>query len=236
MYYKILEFFVVSALLTNHAQASESCPAPGAYAAVDLSMPVDQPFLDKLKSLQVSTVIRYYDHVNETISGKTLLPAETELLARNGFDVAVVFQHHNNQIASFTIARGNADSRRSLALASQNKQPVGSAIYFGVDGGWSSPQDVAAIKKYFTAASAVVRAAGFKVGAYGSGLVCQQLLDAGLADYCWLSNARSWPGFDNFHATSRWALTQSAPRDCGGKNVDFDFGNESLREVGQFRP
>jgi hypothetical protein len=236
MGYKIFGLLLAGAFLTKSAHATESCPAPGAYAAVDLSMPVNQPFLDKLKTLQVSTVIRYYDHLNETIRGKTLLPSETELLAKNGFEVAVVFQHNNNKITSFTTARGNADSRRSLDLASQNRQPTGSAIYFGVDGGWSSSKDISAIKKYFSAASVVVRNAGFKVGAYGSGLVCQQLMDAGLTDYCWLSNARGWPGFDSFHASSHWVLTQSPPRNCGGKNVDFDFGNEADRDAGQFRP
>lgn len=203
---------------------------------MDISEPVNQHFLDVMKAIDVNTVIRYYDLTNETLPGKTLLPSETDLLARNGFDVMVVFQHNNNAIASFTSARGTSDAARSLALAAANKQPKGSAIYFGVDGGWSSSAEIAAIKSYFTKASAPVRAAGFKVGTYGSGLVCTQLKAAGLVDFCWLANATSWPSYSSVVATDNWVLRQKLPSDCGGKNVDFDVMNTKTRDMGQFRP
>jgi hypothetical protein len=213
-----------------------SCPAPGAYQAVDLSAPVDQKFLDVMRQLRVNTVIRYYDQTNETIRGKTLKPAEVDLLARNGFDVLVVFQHNNNQLASFTAARGTSDATRSLALAAANGQAKGSAIYFGVDGGWTAAKDLAAIQGYFAKASPLVRAGGFKVGAYGSGLVCSKLLGSGLVDFCWLSNAKGWPQYQAFLATNQWTMVQHLPQDCGGKNVDFNVVNADLRDLGAFRP
>lgn len=214
----------------------KTCPAPGAAQAVDLSEPVNQSFLDAMKKLGVTTVIRYYDHVNETLPGKTLKPSETDLLARNGFDVMVVFQHNNNQIKSFTAARGVSDSVRSLALAAANGQTMGSAIYFGVDGGWSSAADLKAIDTYFSKAAPLIRTAGFRVGAYGSGLVCSRLLAAGLIDFCWLANATGWPGFKALLSSNQWTLKQSLPKDCGGKNVDFDVANAAMRDLGGFRP
>jgi hypothetical protein len=213
-----------------------SCPKAGTVQAVDLSMPVDQHFLDVMKAINVNTVIRYYDQTNETIRGKTLLPTETTLLARNGFDVMTVFQHNNNVISSFTSARGTSDANRSLVLAAQNSQPKGSAIYFGVDGGWSTTAELTAIKTYFAKSAAIVRAAGYKVGVYGSGLTCTQLKAAGSVDYCWLANAKSWPNYSTVLATDDWVLSQKLPQNCGGKNVDFDVMNTRARDLGQFRP
>lgn len=218
------------------AKPESTCPAAGTFQAVDMATPVDQRFLDVMKQLRVNTVIRYYDHTNETIRGKTLKPAELDLLARNGFDAMVVFQHNNNQITSFTAARGNSDAIRSLELAGVNRQPAGSAIYFGVDGGWNSAADLAKVKTYFTQAAPRIRAGGYKVGAYGSGMVCTELLKTGLADLCWLANATGWPGYAAFKATNQWTMTQTLPRNCGGKNVDFNTVNAAFREIGEWRP
>lgn len=213
---------------------AEKCPQPGAAQAVDLANPVDQKFLDKMKQLRVSTVARYYDHPNETIKGKTLLPAEAALLARNGFSVLTVFQHNNNAISSFTKARGTSDAQRSLVLASQNGQPRGSAIYFGVDGGWSSAKDIASVKAYFASANAVLRPAGYAVGVYGSGLVCTELRKEGLADHCWLAAATAWPGYSAYLASRQWVMVQSLPQNCGGKNVDFNQVNAEAGDFGQW--
>lgn len=213
-----------------------SCPAPGVFQAVDMATPVDQRFLDAMKQLKVNTVIRYYDWVNETIRGKTVKQNEVDLLARNGFDLMVVFQHNNNNIASFTAARGTTDANRSVQLASSIKQEKGSAIYFGVDGSWSSATQITAIKAYFQKAGPIVRGAGFKIGAYGSGKTCTELLNSGLADYCWLANATGWTGYSTFKATNRWTMVQTLPKNCGGKNVDFNTVNTAMRDIGSWRP
>lgn len=212
------------------------CPTPGSVQAADLASIMDQKFIDEMKRLQVNTVIRYYDHTNETLSGKTLRASELDLVKRNGLDLMVVFQHYNNQITSFTAARGTSDANRTLQLAAQNRQPAGSAIYFGVDGGWYTAADVTKIKTYFTKAAPIVRAAGYKMGAYGSGMVCTELLKAGLTDYCWLSNATGWPGYQAFHATKQWTMVQKLPVKCGGKDVDFNVVNNEMREIGSWRP
>lgn len=214
----------------------KTCPKAGSVQAVDISEPVSQKFLDVMKQLGVHTVIRYYDQTNETLPGKTLKPAETDLLARNGFDVMVVFQHNNNNIASFTEARGSSDANRSLQLAASNRQPAGSAIYFGVDGGWSSAKDLASIKAYFAKAGPIIRAGGYRIGAYGSGLVCTQLLSSGAVDFCWLANATGWPGYQDFYATKTWTMVQKLPQDCGGKNADFNVINPDLAQLGEWRP
>lgn len=213
-----------------------TCPAVGSVQAVDMSVRVDQRFLDAMKKLGVHTVIRYYDWVQETIRNKTVNQAEVDLLARNGFDMMVVFQHNNNRIESFTAARGTTDANRSLELARSIKQPLGSAVYFGVDGSFSTAANVAAVKAYFGKAGPIIRGAGYKIGAYGSGKTCTELLDSGLADYCWLANATGWTGYATFKATNRWTMVQKLPTDCGGKEVDFNVVNTAMRDIGSWRP
>jgi len=189
-----------------------------------------------MKTIKVNTVIRYYDQTNETLPGKTVRQSEVDLLARNGFDLMVVFQHNNSNIASFTTARGISDANRSLDLAASIKQQKGSAVYFGVDGGFGSSQEIAAINTYFGKAGPLVRAGGYKIGAYANGQVCTELLKAGLVDYCWLANATGWPGYTSFYNSKNWTMTQGLPKDCGGINVDFDVVNANMRDIGAFRP
>jgi Domain of unknown function (DUF1906) len=202
--------------------------------AVDLSTPVNQIFLDQIKELNVSTVIRYYDHTNETINGKTLRRAERDLILQNGFKIAVVFQHNNNQLSSFTSIRGTRDAVRSLELAQENLQPRGSAIYFGVDGGWSTDTELNQIRQYLQTASQVIRSAGFRMGVYGSGLVCRTTSDENLADLCWLANAKGWPQYQSYFDSQEWSMVQSLPEMVGTFEVDFNQINNNIFDFGQF--
>jgi len=83
----------------NPAPAGYYCANDPRIEAVDLSAPVDQGFLDTMRGIGIRTIIRYYDHQDETLPGKTLRRAERDLISANGFKTAVVFQHHNNQFA-----------------------------------------------------------------------------------------------------------------------------------------
>src|SRR6516162_5595150 len=118
------------------AGATDHCVRDAQVAAVDLSAPVDQNFLNQMQASGINTIIRYYDHTNETLPGKTLTRTERDFILANGFKIAVVFQHHNDRLTSFSWWRGRQDAERSLELAQANSQLSGSAIYFGVDGPW----------------------------------------------------------------------------------------------------
>lgn len=224
------------------AAARDYCTPNSGAAAVDLSQRVNQGFLDAMKTVGTQTIIRYYDHEDETIPGKTLRRQERDLIIANGFHIAVVFQHNNNKFASFTPLRGRQDAERSLVLAAENSQPIGSAIYFGVDGGWRTAGEIANIKAYFTAVQAGLGGKGYRIGVYGSGLVCKELLQDGLAELCWLANAKSWPDYDAYFETMEWSLVQLLPADCGGRNVDFnltrraDYGQFASRPVRRATP
>lgn len=206
------------------AVVESTCPGVGEYQAVDASEPVTTRFLEVMKWLKVKTIIRYGDYVNETIRGKTPKAAELKLIREAGFDMRFVFQHNNSSINSFTTARGTGDANRMKEL-----YPAESIFYFGVDGEFEKSDEQAKVKTYAVAFAAVARTAGKKVGVYGSGLTCKNLMAAGLVDACWLANATGWTGTPAFTATMKWLMKQSLPKNCGGINVDFDKINPALK-------
>jgi hypothetical protein len=219
---------------TPAAQAGEFCARDPHVEAVDSSSPVTQNFLDRMKAIGIGTIIRYYDHEDETLPGKTLRRGERDAIVMNGFKMGVVFQHRNNKFASFTALRGRQDAERSLTLAAENAQPRGSAVYFGVDGPWSGSYELAAIMAYFREVNARMAGSGYRVGVYGSGLVCNALLASGLAELCWLAAPTSWPDFSAWYQIKRWNLVQLPTTQCGGRSVDFNLANSSAAEYGQF--
>ena len=216
------------------AEAREYCANDPRVEAVDLSAPVDQGFLNTMRGIGIRTIIRYYDHEDETLPGKTLRREERNLILANGFKTAVVFQHHNNQFASFTAPRGHQDAERSLTLAFENSQPQGSAIYFGVDGPWQTAYEMANVAAYFRELKAGLAGSGYRIGVYGSGLVCNMLLSAGLAELCWLGAPTSWPDYRAYYQTRNWGLAQLRPSQCGGRSVDYNWANNIGADYGQF--
>jgi hypothetical protein len=195
---------------------------------------VDQGFLNQIKTVGIKTVIRYYDHEDETLPGKTLRKWERDIIVLNGFRTAVVFQHNNNQFASFTALRGRQDAERSLVLAAENSQPKGSAIYFGVDGPWQTPNKLTNIMAYFREVNTGLARSGYRVGVYGSGLVCNTLLANALAELCWLAAPTSWPDYYDYYQTKKWRLVQLPTTQCGGRSVDFNLANGIDADYGQF--
>lgn len=207
-----------------------TCPKAGTVQGVDLSTPVDQKFLNVARCLGVKLVIRYGDYVNETIRGKTPKPAELELIKKNGLDFLAIFQHNNSKITSFTAARGEADAKRMLEL-----YPKAPAFYFGADGEFHTAANQTAVKTYAIAFAKVARANGKKVGVYGSGLTLKNLQDAGITDYHWLANATGWTGSKSYSATGKWVMQQGLPKNCGGKNVDFNVFNPKISDIGSWK-
>ncbi len=86
-----------------------------------------------------------------------------------------------------------------------------------------------AIVHYFEQVNASVKPEGYKIGAYGSGSVCELLLGKKLVDYCWLAQSTGWPGFDHFYRSKRWTMVQERTTVCrqwnfaNGDHVWLDF-------------
>jgi hypothetical protein len=227
-----------AAFASGSHKSADHCYAGSGVMAADTSQPVTSAFLRKMREVGVHTIIRYFDHENETIPGKTLTFAERMEIAAWQFNILVVFQHWGQKISTFRDrTRGASDAVRALGLAHDVGQPVGSAIYFAVDGSWSSARDITDIIHYFENVRHTVARKGnlYRVGVYGSGLVCSAILDRGLADYCWLANARAWPGYDAHLASGRWQIRQLMPGKCGDREVDFNLLPSRSAYFGQFR-
>ena len=62
------------------ARSADYCVKDTQIAAVDLSAPVDQAFLNQMQASGINTIIRYYDHEDETLPGKTLRKIERDLI------------------------------------------------------------------------------------------------------------------------------------------------------------
>jgi hypothetical protein len=249
---------VVSPDTSGGSHAAQVCEAGKGYVAADTAAQVDENFLANIKAVGIETVIRYYDWTDETLPGKTLTLQELGLIGKAGMSVAVIFQHNSDCLCTFMQrGRGRRDARRALELARSYSQPSGSALYFGVDGvdaqfltllaATDLPSGEAQARKfvqryvraYFQEVGSVLKASGYRVGAYGSGLVCTDLLEERLAELCWLANAKGWPGYESFAATNRWALKQHLPTrraDCFGREVDLNSGNAAIANFGQWKP
>ncbi len=215
-------------------QAADFCRGRLRATAVDLSSQVDDTFLKHMKRIGIKTVVRYYDLEDETFDGKTITARERMLIRKHGFKLGVVFQHHSNRIASFTPRNGLRDARRAVAMAHAMGQPRGGVIYFGVDNNWGSDRALSAVTRYFRVTKKVVTAGGYRVGVYGSGLVCDTIKGKGLAQMCWLSNAKAWPGYANYFRKREWHMAQTREGVCAGHPVDFNIVNSRFANYGQF--
>lgn len=227
---------------------------------VDTAQPIDDAFAAAMAAQGVQTVARYYDYHpattgrstppdepepanrRETLPGKTLRPEEVAIATRHGLALLTVFQHHNDREATFTLrpSRGFTDARRALDLAAALGQPDGSAIYFGVDGDFVGgaaglDQDV---EVYFAAIESVFWASGrdLRIGVYGSGAACRMLIEAGLAQHCWLSQSHGFPGTRDALAAGRYDIEQMLFGTCAGRPVDFNAIRPGVTDYGQWRP
>jgi hypothetical protein len=238
--------------------AAPVCEAGKGYVAADTAQQVNGEFLAKIKAAGIGSVIRYYDWFEETLPGKTLTARELSLIAEAGMAVAVIFQHNNDCLCTFTRkGRGTRDAKRALELAKYFSQPAGSAIYFGVDGvdaqfltllaatdlPSGEPQAKKLVQRYvrtyFQEVAVAMKSSGYRIGAYGSGLVCSSVLGERLVELCWLANATSWPGYERFEATNKWSLKQHLPtrkEECFGISVDLNSGNPAIRDFGGWKP
>lgn len=185
--------------------------------------------LDQLWADGYQAAIHYYGGS----TGKRLSPSSARQLTQKGFMIGAVFESGGNVLDYFTVDQGNYDSNSAINQANWVKQPQGSAIYFAVDVGVAHPED---LLPYFQAVSPVVRAAGFKVGAYGCGLLQTGLFNAKLIDYDWLAGAGGWPGsrayISPFDPSGKPAITQGLEKVIDGIDMDPDM---VYREAGLFQ-
>jgi hypothetical protein len=97
------------------------------------------------------------------------------------------------------------------------------------------------VDHYFTELNRVLKADGrYRIGAYGSGMVCKHLLGKNLAEHCWLAMSTGWPQSKEFQASGNWSLVQQQTTFCKGWKFNdsemarFDFNRIKSGDVGQW--
>ena len=177
-------------------------------------------------------VARYYSK----FAAKTLRLAEARTLSGAGLDLVVVYQDRNNAIGEFSEAQGHDTATRALTQAGAMGQPSGSAIYFAADFDPSAAEIRGSISEYFNAVNNVfsTAATGYRIGAYGSGLTCRIVRNAGLASLTWLSGSTGFRGSTQFRPEANILQILPERRICGGA-LEIDDDVAQTADIGAFR-
>jgi hypothetical protein len=97
------------------------------------------------------------------------------------------------------------------------------------------------VEHYFREVNRVIAADGrYRVGVYGSGMVCKHVMGKGLAKFCWLAMSSGWPGTKDYRSSGKWHLSQQLTTFCKGWQFNgkemarFDFNRIKSGDVGQW--
>jgi hypothetical protein len=192
------------------------------------------PFVSCLADSGIRFAFRYYSQS----SWKRLTLAEAGTLTDAGIEIGAVYEDAPLKVSYFTSARGHADTQRAIGFAQAMGQPSGTAIYFAVDYD-ATLSDLPAISAYFTAVRSQLDAAGYQVGIYAGGTVCQTIKEnQGLAAFSWLAEST---GFLGSHTYTTWDIKQSVAHVplCGlagphnGEEADYE-DNQAQDNFGGF--
>jgi len=184
---------------------------------LDASSTCDESSLQCLQSQGLQFIGRYYSRTTQ-IAGKKLTPAEAQLISLAGIAIVAVYEDGPTNAAYFSASRGAADAGGALEQAAAVGQPQGSAIYFTVDYDASSSDIAGNIAAYFAAIASTI-GGQYRVGVYGSGDVCEAMLNGGYASLAWLAQSTGWSGYSQF---ANWAIKQGAEQTICGLNADAD--------------
>jgi hypothetical protein len=225
---------ILAALILAACSAAPPPPPPRTVELPKWGQGIDLPtdasnVLGELKSNHVDFVARYYRNFDSR--WPALSPSEAQRLSASGIKIVAVWEAHSRDPAYFTYSQGYHDAMTSDLEARAVGQPAGSAIYFAVDfnAQWLMPID-----QYFRGIAAGLAAAnggqaGYAVGVYGSGMICDELKRSGLARYCWLANAFAWEGSTGYED---WNIRQGSRLPELSFNQDSD---EARDEYGAFQ-
>lgn len=194
--------------------------------------------LPQLRAAGVETVIRYYMRGG---SSKVIRRPEVQAIGAAGMRLCIVYEGAGDRISAFSEDIGYRDAAHCRQYGkSEIGQPAGSAVYFAVDADFPAGLIKSNVIPYFRGvAHAFGEGSGlprYRVGVYGSGAVCEAMLDSGLAELTWVSCSSGWSGSKAFVASGRWNLRQSLPKLIAGLDCDPDEANPEKSDIGAFVP
>jgi hypothetical protein len=192
-----------------------------------------------LKQRGYDTVGRYYARPGN--EWKTVKLPEAVALARAGMSIVAIYQDRQNQAADFDLSKGRfAGTTAYNYAAGVIFQTAGSAIYFGVDYDASESEIRNNIIPFFQGVKeSFDQAAGahgptFRIGVYGSGLVCRLLKDDGHVELTFLSQSTGHREHLAYLNSMQWNLSQKAETSLCNMDGDPDDTNPTKPDTGSF--
>ena len=225
-----LAFVLPAVILAGCGGAPPERPAekPGTGLARGIDLPIDsRDVSQELKHSGLRFVARYYR--DPASRWPALSAEEARSVAETGIKLVAVYQYRSHRPDYFSHAAGYSDAMTAYRQAKATGQPPGSAIYFTVDYNAPDHEIGGPIAQYFRGIAAGLAAAGgareYRVGVYGSGVVCDYLKRAGLAELAWLSGSTAWAGYGSF---PDWDIRQ------GRRSPTLSFNNTENEARGDY--
>lgn len=180
-----------------------------------------------------TAVGRYYSKS----SWKCLTQSEAQELINAGLSIFIVYEDDNNSASAFSSIAGEQQALRALFQAAVKiSQPNGTGIYFAVDYDASYYDYTHYIRPYFQAINQVFAEADhpYKIGIYGSGLICALAQEEGLVDLTWLSQSTGYSGYQQYNSSQDWNILQGPTTTISGVQFDQDTLNLAKGSYGGF--
>jgi hypothetical protein len=196
-----------------------------------------------LHALRVAGVESIFAYLNPLGSNeKAITPARARAIRDAGLRLGLVsegwgdFAHHG-----ISASAGLRDAKHALRMAPTLGVTGEATIYFAVDTDATWGQIISLVIPYFKAIHEHI--GGLRVGCYGSGAVCETLLQQQLVERAWLAQSRGWLRSREFALTDKWALKQLMPSHIAGVSCDPNVAqsvvsgtNPVAYEIGDFVP
>jgi hypothetical protein len=164
---------------------------------------IDTPDLDAaianaaaLKADGIETIAGYFFGGP---SWKQLLTAErAKALSAAGFSLISIYETNPTNIGYFTNQRAIQDAATALVRAVDAGHPTSAPIFLAAD--TDVPEaDMGTVCAYFSVARGHLKLhSQYHIGVYGSGALCQRLMELGLVEATWLSESTGWNGYDDW--------------------------------------
>jgi hypothetical protein len=246
---------LASALVPGHSAVGQPND-PAAIAIIDTPNNAAK-VAGKLAAQNVKVVVRFFARRPQPGLREKVMASDANMidgvrepavLIRNGLSIVSLYQYRNNLPEKFqkgledtgsAKAEAAADAKAALEQAALVGQPVGSAIYFGVDFNVTRAT-VSPVLDYFRFMNQTV-GGRFAIGVYGNGFVNRMLRDEKLVAYNWISASRSHEGTVDFYNSGQWHLFQNQvdrrwfgpPGRCStGLDVDTNIQNPKAAGIG----
>ena len=124
----------------------------------------------------------------------------------------------------FSPEKGTADGKAAAAYAEVLGMPAGKPVFACFDYDTSMADINSVCKEYQVAFRAAVMAKGYLVGCYGSGLLCQTYVSAGISHYGWLAQSTGFAGFSDYKPNA--TIVQGPSTNIMGLDSDVDYIND----------